>query len=373
MAIKKFGASQREALWLAYGKKCAYSGQLLDIGNFHIDHIIPESSANNLNGFEELKLRLGLRRDFDINGYENLLPCTAVVNLQKGAAIFEDASLRYFLALADSRKAKVHEYIDKIERRNNKGKVIVALQQLFESGDLSMEDVSEIISKYDDRSKNVFRLLQDLNFADGSTIRTIADEEINDLYSKPIKLGQNCHIDNITLSNSSHDHVYVKTCKEYDEAIRSGYYAATTFDIKMSTFFNHQCGLLRLLQHAVNPESSFVADPKVGIMDLHLIPFSFFPSLGESPREEDSVVTYQDKVADGTIIVKRLRQNYLCVEEPEGMGQQLVEYARADFNGDGVEDIMIAEYCYATHGTLGYGNVQVLTRRSSSSLFEVML
>jgi len=54
------------------------------------------------------------------------------------------------------------------------------------------------------------------------------------------------------------------------------------------------------------------------------------------------------------------------------MGQQLVEVARADFNGDGIEDILVFEYGYATHGTLGFGGVRILTRRTASSRFEVV-
>jgi hypothetical protein len=139
----------------------------------------------------------------------------------------------------------------------------------------------------------------------------------------------------------------------------------------MSVFFEHQCGLLTSLQAATTPEHSFIADPRAGIADLQLLPFSFFPSFGEEPQEVDSSVTYQSKVDDGTIVIKRLRQNTLCVEEREGMGQQLIEVARADFNGDGIEDILVFEYCYATHGTLGFGGVRVLARKTANGLFEV--
>ncbi len=52
------------------------------------------------------------------------------------------------------------------------------------------------------------------------------------------------------------------------------------------------------------------------------------------------------------------------------MGQQLIEVARADLNGDGIEDILLFEYCYATHGTLGYGGVRILTRTGPSKRFE---
>jgi hypothetical protein len=95
------------------------------------------------------------------------------------------------------------------------------------------------------------------------------------------------------------------------------------------------------LQAATAPKYSFIADPKVGIVDLELMPFSLFPSFGDHSCTVDASVTYQSKVSDGTIVVKRLRQNLLQIEEPEGMGQQLIEVARADFSGDGIEDILL--------------------------------
>jgi hypothetical protein len=36
------------------------------------------------------------------------------------------------------------------------------------------------------------------------------------------------------------------------------------------------------------------------------------------------------------------------------------------------EEILVFEYCYATHGTLGYGGVRVLTRVSSNGNLEEM-
>lgn len=54
------------------------------------------------------------------------------------------------------------------------------------------------------------------------------------------------------------------------------------------------------------------------------------------------------------------------------MGQQLIEVARADFNNDGIEDILLFEYCYATHGTLGFGGIRILTRKTENGLFEIV-
>jgi len=64
-------------------------------------------------------------------------------------------------------------------------------------------------------------------------------------------------------------------------------------------------------------------------------------------------------------------QNLLRIESA-AMGQQLIEVARADFNGDGIEDILLFEYCYATGGTLGFGGIKIITRLSSDGMFELV-
>lgn len=63
----------------------------------------------------------------------------------------------------------------------------------------------------------------------------------------------------------------------------------------------------------------------------------------------------------------------LSIAEPEGMGQQLIEVARADFNSDGIEDILLFEYCYATHGKLGFVEITMLTRNTPDGPFESII
>lgn len=89
----------------------------------------------------------------------------------------------------------------------------------------------------------------------------------------------------------------------------------------------------------------------------------------EEPEVALTGKTYQDLVDEGILAVKRVSSNLLEVEA--AMGQTLIEAVRADLNNDGVEDMLLFEYCYATKGTLGYGNVIILTRKTPNSLFEV--
>ncbi|MFM4822078.1 hypothetical protein ACEUDB_15665 [Aeromonas hydrophila] len=371
MSSQKFSASQREAWWLAHEKKCAYTRELLDVSSFHIDHIIPERLAGDPVEFERVLTVLGLNKDFDLYGYENLLPCRAGANLQKGSLVLDEAHAHFFLSIAARKKADIQETVEKIEKRKNSGKALILLQQCLERGELSPSEIAKILEEHNEQPQDIFRLLENMQFAESEEVRTVSKSDIDYLRSRPIRLGLNTDIDGVTLTNDSNDQVYVRTCKEYDNAIQSGYYALTTFDIKMSTFFEHQCGLLNSLQAAKTPESSFIADPRVGIIDLDLMPFSLFPSFGDI-QEDSSTATYQSKVDDGEIVIKRIKQNTLCIENPSGMGQQLIEVARADFNDDGIEDILLFEYCYATHGTLGFGGIKILTRKKTDSLFEIV-
>jgi hypothetical protein len=338
MASQQFTASQREAIWLAHGKKCAYTSELLDVSSFHIDHILPERLTDHPEELSKLKVQLGLPDDFDVRGYDNLLPCRPGANLQKGSVVLYAASTQFFLGIARSKTEIVQKHLALIDKRSKRGKALILLQQFLERGDLSASEVAEILEKHGEQPDQIFTLLKEMKFADSTEIRAIGKTDIEALLDRPIRLGENDHLDGVTLKDDAGAEVHVRTCRQYNAATQDGFYALSTFDIKMATFFEHQCGLLTALKVARTPEVSFIADPKVGIIDLDLMPFSLFPQFGES-LDAESNATYQTKLGEGTIVIEKLKHNLLRVAEPQGMGHQLIEVARADFDGDGIEDI----------------------------------
>jgi hypothetical protein len=123
------------------------------------------------------------------------------------------------------------------------------------------------------------------------------------------------------------------------------------------------------LQAAVTPERSFIAEPRVGIVDLALLPFSLFPRLGEELPDLTPTDTYQDKIDSGMLVVRRLRQNMVCVETAY-MSQTITEVSRADFNGDGVEDILVFTSYHLRQATFSSGGIWILTRKTFDGLFE---
>lgn len=96
MAKQKFSAMERQAVWLAYDRKCAYTREPIDFSDFHIDHIVPESLLDDPERLAKVKSELHLPPGFDILGYENLVPCKPGANLQKTDLIFDPAPIQYF-------------------------------------------------------------------------------------------------------------------------------------------------------------------------------------------------------------------------------------------------------------------------------------
>ena len=217
-----------------------------------------------------------------------------------------------------------------------------------------------------------FELIKDIKFADGTEVKSITKADIDRLRDLPVWMGANDHIDRLRLTHKQKETLHVRTCREYDSAIERGYYADTGFEVKMSVWFKYQCGLLNALETATIPRKSFISEPKVGVINLELLRFSLFPYLGERSSREaarDSKKTYQNMVDAGVLKVQRAEKDVLQIED-DGMWQGLEEVVRADFNNDGIEDILVFEYHRAIGGTHGSGGIIVLTRKSVDGKLE---
>ena len=216
-----------------------------------------------------------------------------------------------------------------------------------------------------------FELVEGLKFADGTEVKSITKADIEALRDLPIDMGGN-DTDGVTLTKSGNDKIHVRTCREYDAALEEGYFPSSTYDISMGSWFKYPCGTLNLLEAATIPQRSFLPTSKEGIFDLKLIPLSLFPVLTgfEQAYEHDiENLTYQDQVEKGLLKVTDKGQNWFSCED-DGLRQHLTEVARADFNSDGIEDILLSEAVHATQGTYRTYNLIVLTRNSTDEKFK---
>ena len=368
MSTRKISAAEREAIWLAHGKRCAYTTELLDPKTFHIDHIIPESLAKDPAAFKAKKVELDLSDDFNIHGYENLLPCCPRANIQKGNSIL--SSVNFYLSIAEAKKEKVEAHLNRIEKQERSGKIFFLLQQGIERGDFTHGEVTESLQQYSEHPETVFELIESIQFANSSEVRSLAKADIKHLWDLPICLDK-YYRDGLPFINEKGKKIFVRTCREYESACEQGYLPESNAILKMSVSFHQRCGLLKSLQSATTPQQSFISNPKIGVVDLELLPLSLFPWIEDELESKELDKTYQSKVREGELVIKGVSQNSLIIEG-YGMGQWLTEVVRADLNGDGIEDMLLFEYCYATGGTLGYGGNRILTRQSSEDKFEIV-
>ena len=187
----------------------------------------------------------------------------------------------------------------------------------------------------------------------------------------------------ITLRNDEDELIEVTTCREYDSAHQRGYFAYTRLETAYAGRFHHRCGLLNLLQEATTSQQSFISNPRVGVADLELLPFSLYPNVAD---DDDNVedLTYQTAVDTGRLVVEDVGQDFLHIQgvwlEMGGERievdevQSLREVVRADFNGDGIEDVLLFEEGWWNGGARPWpiGGIIVLTRESRDGKFEVI-
>ena len=260
-------------------------------------------------------------------------------------------------------------------RLQNSGLMILGVEKGSIKRDAWESQFEEVVSALNlNEPEVIFELIEGIKFANGTKMQFIAKSDIEALWDLPIRIWEEDHIDGVTLINDKDEKIHVRTCREYESARERGYFGGpATPSITKSILFGRQCDLLKSLQAATTPQKSFISTPKVGVANLELLPYSLFPlGFGEEPESRELNPTYQSKVKDGVLIVKNVSQNLLRIEVPHDMGQELVEMVRADFNGDGLEDILLFEWNYATHGTFGTGGICILTRKSMDGKFETV-
>lgn len=124
------------------------------------------------------------------------------------------------------------------------------------------------------------------------------------------------------------------TCRQYKDMTKQGWYAMTSRDMRREAFFVRACSLLDLLEKAQPAKKSYFTDGSPTLEEMQ--------ALGPS-----ALLRLARAEAGGDVTVKKTG----AAEWRLTSGEQstiLQEIANADFNGDGVEDILI--FLYGTTG-----------------------
>lgn len=114
MSKTNFTTIIRCALWTSYNHTCFYCTQPLDWDDLHIDHIIPESYLDNPVKLEELLLYYGLPANFNINGFDNLVPTHQKCNLRKKDSLFPKQTTLFYIGLTSNKILQIESEVQKL-------------------------------------------------------------------------------------------------------------------------------------------------------------------------------------------------------------------------------------------------------------------
>lgn len=363
MSFTKCDNITRSALWIAYNCVCFYCSQNLDWDELHIDHIIPESLNNTKEYFDVLK-KYELMNGFNINSLYNLVPSHNQCNLRKGKQLFSKATTLYYLELTQQKTSRIVKEIEKIKARKNRGQIISKIQNALESQLVTTDELRLIISKAEKNNWNLKSVKLDLgiSFLDDIFDTFYFGTDYSFLYDKKLFVGGG--YDYLVLENDEKQDRNVSTLNEWLIAIKEGFYPRTNAAIKMSSIFTHLEELITALKISKMPKVSFISEPWIDLTNLDLLSPSIINDY------EGKLLTYHndgysvgDLVKNGIVKVNA-SDRYTISLEFEGLETSLREQFRADFNGDGIEDMFVRGWTRAVGGTLGFGFTTILTRYS---------
>jgi hypothetical protein len=376
MARKTFPTSTRAAIWQAHERRCIYCTELVAFADLDIDHIIPDHLKEKPEQLAKLLNEYGLSNDFDVNGLFNLVPSHRHCNFQKKGQVLPKSRALHFLSIAEGRYDKTYKIELELKEQAQRDKFIVLLQVALEEGRISREELNSLIARYT-KSENIFEVLTAFPFVDSELKGFLSSTDIDSLYDRPI-LPRLYGLDKLTMireTSTDEEKIGVRTCREWAEAVRDGYYALTTYDIKEETFFKRVYALVVALAQAKVPKYKFISDQRVSIANFDLLPVTLLPVLSRDDVEElqrfkSNGIGIPDLTAQGRVKIVSSSPLSLTLHY-DGMGLHLNEILRADFNDDGFEEILLGSYGWTLEGTFGVGGILALTRLGINQPFTV--
>lgn len=218
----------------------------------------------------------------------------------------------------------------------------------------------------------IFKITEPFEFRGRTVSGALRQSEIPRLLDLPVRNGDTDPKNRYGVQMTTPDHKQntVYTCTEWKKAREEQWYAATTYDMAMESFFIETCGLLFELQNAKAPTESFISNPHVGLENLDLLPAGMLSSIDDRQDPDHLRRMTISEVVPTKDVEKK--SNELLVLSYGDLQQSFSECARADFNGDGIEDIFISAHFHAEGGTMAYSDFLILTRTRPRGPLELV-
>ncbi len=164
----------------------------------------------------------------------------------------------------------------------------------------------------------------------------------------------------------------VKNCQEYwMKSVPNN----TTYDMSMAGFFDHTCGVLERLLHAEKPAESYLNN--IQIYDAQYLSPTLLPVVNQEGSDQlDSYskqgLSIADLIKQGKVKITHANYSAKIYYDGQNMESDITEIARADFNGDGKEEILVTVGEYATQGSYRDYQVCLLGRLNEHELLRYL-
>lgn len=353
MSNQKFTVDERFAFWIVYDKKCIYCGNpIMELSSLRIDHLVPEILAdkNHENDLCDLLKKHCLPKGYNIFAYYNLVASCSKCNgmkLDKTGLIINSIILEVAKTNALKIETKVRTFRKKIAADN-----------------VNQYSTIPFIFKF--RDNNIKGLL--------------SKSKLVDLYDLHVYAGG---IEDFILEgfgNGRPDNPpIINTVSEYINALNDGWYADTTFSMKMSGWFDKARCFLHALERAKLPKISYLSDNQFSFKKIHelsdMIAYpSYLPkfemeSYAYHFNENRALKDYFDYLSSNQTPAKiDKHEEEVFSFEAEYTHFYLEELLRADISGNGYEEILCVLGLQVVGGSLGFSSIVLLQKNNPDDL-----
>lgn len=357
MSKQKLHPLKRQAILAAHNDTCAYCFTPIRIGQMQIDHIVPESLLKLPENERNLELRkLGLSEDFNILGLENLVPSCLRCNKQKRDRKLGLTSI--MVGVAKSKIQKIQSSLKKSKLLKEQDDLFIRLMSLIALNEISPYEVSQRLI-FGSELKTRFKINKDYSpelsgdfLAD--RIDDYMDTKIEDEHPlEMIKDGQ---------------YRYIRTLREFKDAINNDFQATCNADMKRAAnLFDNPLSIYQALENAQIPKNSSIDYLRRGLPDIELLPSALFSVSKASTSAKTLKELMESQKSPARI--ESVGSNYIEVFY-EDWSTFMVEIARADFKGNGQEEILVIHRTQLSNGTLLLTCIYILSYSPQGECFE---
>jgi hypothetical protein len=158
MKKKKFTPFERYAIWKNHEERCWLCSEPLSYKDTTIDHFFPEELLNDNQKRVEILKEYGLAdENFNINGFENWLPCHAICNQRKSTKTLNYIPGNAFiLERLIAKSEKVMQTSIRLSKDKKKDNIFLSLLNALELEKISFEDLLEFIKPLSEKENIQF-------------------------------------------------------------------------------------------------------------------------------------------------------------------------------------------------------------------------